>query len=127
MADGTDISFQWNESRSVIIRNKGFGKDLNRDIGKILASHMDKYVPYDSNRASGNHLANSVRITPRENSVSITYVKPYANYQYHGSYTWNRDLSVHNLATSYWDKMCWSNESVAIMNEINAARKRHAK
>ena len=127
MADGTDISFRWNESRSVIIRNKGFGKDLNRDIGKILASHMDKYVPYDSKRTSGNHLANSVRITPRENSVSITYVRPYANYQYHGSYTWNRDLSVHNLATSYWDKMCWSNESVAIMNEINAARKRHAK
>lgn len=120
------ISFQWNKSQSVIIRDKGFGKDLYQDIGEIFRRHMYKYVPYSSTDNNPLHLADSSRVTAHEDHVTVTYVKPYARRQYYG-YDFQRDLTVHQLATAEWDKACWTQEKSQIGKEVNAARKRHAK
>ena len=122
----SNISFQWNESRSVLIKRKGFGKDLNYEIAKIFERHMYKYVPYDSRRTEGTHLADSSYITANENVGRVTYRKPYANRQYYGL-EFNHDTTVHQLATSIWDHFCWENEKSVIGREANAARKRYAK
>lgn len=119
------IRFQWNKSRSVLIRDKGFGKPLYEDIGKIFERHMYKYVPYDSKRISGTHLADSSYITATDSIARVTYRKPYANRQYYGE-DYNHDTEAHPLATSFWDQFCWENEKWQMGKEVNAARKRHA-
>ena len=120
MADIKRMRFQWNYSHSVIIRRKGFNKEFMREVGRIMASHMDKYVPYGTKYDI--HMANRVTVAPRNESVSIQYKVPYANKQYNGPATWNRDTSYHPLATSYWDKACWTNERTQILAEINTVR-----
>lgn len=122
----SNISFQWNESRSVLIKRKGFGKNLNQEMAKIFERHMYKYVPYDSKRTEGTHLADSSYITADDKQGRVTYRKPYANVQYLGEW-FNHDKEGHPLATSFWDEMCWANEKPVISREINAARKRYVK
>lgn len=118
------ISFEWNKSRTLIIQDKGFNKDFYEALGKIMESHMYKYIPYDSARASGQHLADSSQLKVVNDGVQIHYTKRYANRQYYGDPTWKRDLSYHPLATSKWDQACWANEKWVIGREANAARKR---
>ena len=120
------IRFQWNESRSVLIERKGFGQPLNYDMAKIFEKHMYKYVPYDSKRVEGTHLADSSYVTADSNQGRVTYRKPYANIQYLGDW-FNHDTEGHPLATSYWDEVCWQNEKWQIGREVNAARKRYAR
>ncbi|MBR4377356.1 MAG: hypothetical protein IKP50_00500 [Bacilli bacterium] len=120
------INFQWDKSRTLIIRDKGFTKDFYQELGQIMERHMYKYTPYDSTRVSGKHLADSTQIKATDTDVTIHYTKRYANRQYYGAPTWKRDLSYHPLATSKWDQTCWVNEKWVIGREANAARKRYA-
>lgn len=131
MAD-VKFKFEWNYSQSVIIRNKGFGTNFNREIGNIFYRHMYKYVPWDADKPFNAklpepHLAQNVKIVPTNNSVAIEFLDSYANKQYNGPSTWNRDKRYHKLSTSYWDKMCWKQEGSVIMREVNKARKKYAK
>ena len=125
------ISFQWNKSKSIIIRDKGFTQDFYRDLGNICASHMFKYVPYDPARTKpGEHLADSYRIRTYPDHATVTYYKPYTRPIYTGispkgvPYTYHKE--AHPLATSYWDKACWENEGSVIARAANVARKRYA-
>ena len=111
------IYFQWNDSHSVIIGNLGFGVSLNKEIARICASHIDKYVPYKSGA-----LASNLRISATKDHGTITYLQQYANKQYYGPDE-NRCRDYHPLATSMWDKACFSNEGPEIVAEVDSVRK----
>ena len=129
------IHFEWNKSKSIIIKDKGFGKAFYREVGEIFRREINPYVPYKSGA-----LSNSVAIIAKENEVQIQYRSPYARRQYTGgglssesatgindpSY-WNRTLTPHPLATSYWDKAAWTNRKSVIGKQVNQARKKYAK
>lgn len=129
----SNISFKWNYSHSVIIKNKGLqNKAFYKDVAEILERHMYKYVPWDADKPFNAklpepHLAQHTRISSTDTSGYITYLNSYAKKQYYGPSTWNRDKRYHKLSTSYWDKMCWKQEGSVIMREVNKARKKYAK
>lgn len=117
------FDFQWNYSSSVIIERKGFGPVLNRKLAEICREYMEPYTPYDTGR-----LANDVQIRTRgKDGASIVYLTPYAKYQYVGASWWNRNKTVHPLATSYWDRAAITNHKTQIVQEVNKYRKEIAK
>lgn len=130
MGKKTFAKFEWNESRSVIIRDKGFTPEYYHEIGEIMRRHMHKYVPYGT-EPKGTHLADSAYVRVVNNGANIIYPKPYANRQYMGvkqggeSYDYNKQL--HPLATSLWDQVCWQNEKFVIGKEINEARRKYSR
>ena len=129
----SNISFKWNKTKSVLIYDKGFTPDFYLDEANICLRHMMKYTPYDPFREFGTHLADSTRITGYPDHATITYVKPYTRPVYTGVHPngfsrYSYQTSVHSpLATSYWDKACWTNEGAAIVQQVNKARISHAR
>ena len=122
----TGISgFHWNKSRSVIVSGKGFNREFYREVGNICRMEMNDFVPWDSKRESGNHMADLVTVAPTNHSVSIQYRAPYSHVQYYGE-AFNHDKSTHPLATSFWDKAAWATRKGDIMYRINKARRKHA-
>lgn len=116
-------AFNWNYKSSIIIQRKGFTKELNKASAEIFSRHMYKYIPYDTGLMS-----NSVRVSATGDKGIITYTTKYAKEQYWGpDDNWNRNRTVHPLATSLWDKQCWAVEKREIINEINAYRRSHSR
>lgn len=120
------IEFHWNYPRSVIIERKGFGKAYNKEVAEVFKRHMDKYVPWDSTNTTGFHLATMVYATSTKDHGTVVYNMKYANAQYRGE-GYKHDTSYHKRATSYWDKVCWTNEKKQILSEIDKIRKRRSK
>ena len=79
--------------------------------------HMDKYVPMRDGQLS--------QLVYIDNN-SITYMSPYASYQYFGMRKdgtrpinpENRDRSKHPLATSYWDEAMKTAEINEVAKEV---------
>ena len=142
-------SFQWNKSKSIIIKDKGFNRDFYAEMGKIFERHMYKYVPYsvvneihyspyrnskryrEGEKALENkrHLADSSYVSVYSDHATVTYRAPYARPQYRGITPQGKAIehyttAFHPLATSFWDKACWSNEKSQIGKELNQLRKR---
>lgn len=59
-----------------------------------LARMCDPYVPF---------LNNPLSQTIEVDASGVTYVQPYARYQYHGE-DFNHTVDFHPLASAYWDE-----------------------
>ena len=86
---------------------------------------MDPYVPYRE-----GPLADDAYI---EGKDKVVYDQLYATYQYKGEREdgthkiVNRTLTIHPRATSYWDKVMWSNHKLTIEKMVEEKIKRSAK
>lgn len=121
-----EIEFQWDGSLEAVAEKKTGGKAGMLFLANEAARLMDPYVPADN-----LVLAQNVRIDADKKSGGITYLSPYAHYQYEGEVygpnypivdgnenTGWRSPSFktptgkklqystfrHPLATSHWDK-----------------------
>ena len=140
MARKSQIDFEWNASYSILIKNLGFGKQLNLEAAKIFYRWYRPYIPYRSGK-----LTSMVHFNSTEKHGTITHYaygtrNGLTGYRY-SKYQWdlsegsadgwdpdvNRTRTVHPLATSHWDKWCWSVHGKEITNEIAQARKRFRK
>ena len=124
-----DVDFEWNKSSAKIILDKGFTRSFYKDVGNIFLDYMFPYIPWDS-KNENRHMAEliAVRPNPSSNSASIIFTKNYAKYQKNADDSnWNRDRSVHPLATSNWDYWAWTEHQSEILNDIDKARKRHCR
>ena len=107
---------------SVIKANLGIEPNgrVQKYFAKRCADHMDKYVPYDEGYLSHYRIQNNL-IIYGENSSN-----PYARYQYYGVRQdgthkideKKRNRSMHDLATSYWDKKMVSAEIQSVISEV---------
>ena len=121
----SNYKFEWNYSKSLIVARKGFGRELNRYLAEQVAMYSEPYVPYKTGT-----LNDSVQIKAYSDHASIIYHAPYVGPQYTGmngsnipESEWKRDTSTHPLATSYWDKYAWSQNSVRIGKAVAARRR----
>lgn len=126
------FSFEWNYSHSVIVKRKGFGRDLNKHFADLVADYSEEYVPYYE-----GDLSHYVQTRATEDHGTVTYQVPYANAQYTGHWVdangrehfineANRCRDFHPLATSYWDKAAWTQYKSVITKELNEYRKAHS-
>ena len=115
-----NFSFEWNYSHSIILKRKGFGKELNKYFADLMADYSDEYVPYHE-----GDLSHYVQTRATEDHGTVTYQVPYANKQYQGINIneSNRDRRFHPLATSYWDRAAWSQYGSVISRKLNQRRK----
>lgn len=98
------------------------------------AKEMDKYVPFKSGDLATTVIQNGIPTT-NVNEDTITYDQLYAQYQYkgvredgtHKINEENRTRTMHPQATSYWDKVMWSNHKEKICKEVELAIERFAK
>lgn len=117
MARGyANVDFKWNGRASTVIGNLGFGKPLQLEAAQIFEGYMQPYMPY----YEGN-LSTNIRITATNDHATITHLVKYANKQYNGI-GFNRNLTVHPLATSYWDRAAWTHSKREITKDIDEAR-----
>lgn len=135
MARGySNVKFEWNNSASVIVRNKGFGKGLNKDSAQILYETYYPYIPY-SLQSTGGNLANNVRITANDDHGTITHLVRYANRQFNADagnadgvdVLVHRTRMIHELATSHWSDWAWSVHKKEITARVDEARKKYIK
>jgi hypothetical protein len=133
VGNSKNYRFEWNFTPEEIANRKGFTREFYSKAGEILISYMRPYVPYDSGA-----LDSYVRAYPANDHVTINYQRPYAKKQYYGTggyspgasnqpTAWNRNLSIHPLATSYWDKAAWTASGDFIVRDLNEVRKRLSK
>ena len=133
MARGyANVKFQWNGKASTVIKNLGFGKPLQLEAARIFEWYMQPYIPYDE-----GDLSTRIRITATETRGTITHLVKYANKQYYGDGSdpetgspgydemWQRNRSVHPLATSFWDKAAWTQNKREITRDIDKARQQY--
>ena len=125
----SQYSFEWNYSRSMIIKRKGFGKELNKYFAERVAKYSIPFVPFDT-----GSMNNSVTTRATEDHGTVTYRSPYVGYQYTGENgsgvpesAWNRNRNVHPLATSFWDQAMWTNYGNVIGKELNKKREELSK
>ena len=76
--------------------------------------HMDKYVPMDKG---------ALRDMVVVGNTTITYLMPYARYQYYGirgdgTHKVNPDNYTTRGTGPYWDKRMWSAEGKDIVKEV---------
>lgn len=86
-------------------------------IHSLFERMMDKYVPY-----LNGPLSRTAEVTAK----GVTYVQPYARYQYVGE-DFNHTTEVHPLATAYWDKAMMTNEGEAFTKQVQMLLKQRAK
>lgn len=115
----SNIRFEWNGRASTVIRNLGFGKPLQLETAQIFEQYMQPYMPYDE-----GDLSTRIRITATNDHATITHLVKYANRQYHGE-GFNRNLTIHPLATSFWDQAAWTNSKREITRDVNRARRKY--
>ena len=75
-------------------------------------NHMDKYVPLKD-----NHLRSIVEVTPN----TITYMSPYASYQYYGKRKDGSHVVKHYTTAGtgpYWDERMKSAEIDEVIKEV---------
>lgn len=116
----SNYSFEWNYSHSVIVRRKGFGKELNQYFADLVADYSEEFVPY----LEGD-LSHFVQTRATDDHGTVTYQVPYAGVQYTGAgiNEENRCRQFHPLATSYWDKAMWQHYSGVVGKALNKKRK----
>jgi hypothetical protein len=118
----------------MIIKRKGFGKELNKYFGNLFAGYCEEFVPYKY-----GDLLHGVSVHAYDDHATITYSMPYAGVQYTGDNgksgtgdmgqmynpgdPWKRTLSPNPKATSYWDKYCWQQYKGVIGRQLNEKRK----
>ena len=125
MAKSKTTGFKWNYTESEIIARKGFGSRLNRKFAEISLEHMQKYIPYDPQRAEGVHMSDNTTISSNYEYASISFDAPYARKQY---YLTNHPMSDHSpLATDQWDKYCWQLEKGEILAEVGLWEEAYSK
>lgn len=101
---------------------------------ETCAREMDPYVPFDEGALAGSVIDNGV-LTSNVKIDTITYEQKYAKYQYkgvredgtHKINEANRNRSKHPRATSYWDKVMWSNKKYKIQKDVEREIERLAK
>ena len=133
MARGyANVKFEWNGTASTVIKNLGFGKELQLEAAKIFESYMQPYIPYDKGNLSTN-----IRITATDDHATITHLVKYASAQYYGDGSdpntgspgydenWQRNRTIHPLATSYWDKAAWTQHKREITRDVDKARMKY--
>ena len=118
----------WNKD---VLEILGFTDGLDYAFAKYLKNLFKPYVPYHT-----GELSRSTRIV-KDNlngGYNIVYDAPYASAQYEGSngsgmpeWLWERDRSVHGLATSYWDKWAVMDHEDEIVSIVDNERKRRCK
>lgn len=122
-----DFRFEWNGSHSAVVRNLGFGKELQRDTAEILYYTSFPYMPYVSGDLSTN-----VHIQALNDRANIVHSVKYAPIQYEGM-TYNpksgryipisnRYLGIHPLATSEWYDVAWLYHKDEITKKVSDAR-----
>lgn len=134
------IEFEWNDSYSVLIKNLGFGKELNLEAAKIFYKWYRPYIPYKS----GN-LTKMVHFNSTKDHGTITHYAygirngvsgyRYSKYQYtldEGNAEGSDDIvhrtrTTHRFATSHWDKWAWSVHKKDITEAIREARLKYRK
>ena len=77
-------------------------------IHNTLARYCDPYVPF----LTGD-LAQTTAITP----TGVTYIQPYARYQYYGD-DFNHTLDYHPLASARWDQAMMRDHREEFTEEI---------
>lgn len=106
---------------SVIIADLGINPDgrIQRFFVDTCANHMDKYVPMRSGDLAG---------TLHKTNRSITYLMPYARYQYYGVSKSGKALKYstnkHKDAGPYWDKRMVTAEIQNVVAEVQNEIKR---
>ena len=78
---------------------------------------MEKYVPW---------LSGTLAQTTEVSAEGVTYIQPYAHYQYVGE-DFNFTKDTHPLATAYWDKAMMTNEGEAFIKQVQVLLRRRAK
>lgn len=121
-------SFEWNYSKSLICKHKGFGKKLNYYFAALVNQYCVDFVPWETGT-----LGASSRVSANEERGLVTWMADYAGYQYTGDNgtavpeeDWARNRNVNPLATSYWDKAMWQHYGPLIGKKLNQARKEYS-
>ena len=117
MARGyANLKFEWNGRASAVIKNLGFGKELNHDAAEILEAYAQPFMPYKDGGLSTN-----IRINAFDDHATITHLVKYANKQYE-LVTPNRNKRIHPLATDHWYEEAYRVSKRQITKEVDEAR-----
>ena len=92
-------------------------EELNLAIHNAFARYCHPYVPY-----LNGPLSETVEVLPDH----ITYIQPYARYQYYGD-GFNFTKDYHPLATSRWDEAMMRDRGADFCMEVEALVKEFAK
>lgn len=122
MAQIVSIKFK---PKKIVLENHGLEKNgkVHAFFTATCARHMDKYVPYDEGSLASTVIQNG-EPTDNVTESTITYTQPYASYQYYGERQdgsreiKNRTLTMHPLASSYWDYVMMSVEGKQVVEEV---------
>lgn len=79
-------------------------------IYNVLAKRCDPYVPFLE-----GPLSQTVRVTPD----GVTYIQPYARYQYYGT-EFNHTIDYHPLASAMWDKAMMRDHGDEFAQDVKA-------
>lgn len=77
-------------------------------IHNTLAKRCDPYVPF-----LNGPLSQTVQVSDK----GVTYIQPYARYQYYGR-DFNHTLDYHPLASSFWDKAMLRDHRLEFNHEV---------
>jgi hypothetical protein len=108
--------FHWNYSSSLIIKRKGFGKDLNKKYAELLYKYSYPYIPKRTSK-----MANKVRITANDERGMITHLVSYARYQYP-----NTNYHHKTPTRAKWFEYGFRQHKQTIVSQLNAYRRRHS-
>ena len=111
--------------RQVEVNEKAIGDKVENlldeqtwlEIHNLYAKMMDPYVPFLE-----GPLSQTVEVSPD----SVTYVQPYAHYQYEGL-EFNHTLDYHPLASAHWDEAMLRDKGDVFRKEVEAILKRRAR
>lgn len=128
MAKNAYAKIIWSKT---VLEDLGFTDALDYAFAKYCQKIFKPYVPFRKGT-----LAKSVRIVEDKtiDGYDIVYDAPYAMSQYEGrngsdmpESDWNRNTSVHPLATSYWDKFAIAAHKEQLLSLVELERRRQAK
>lgn len=87
------------------------------EIHNLLAKMCDPYVPFLEGPLSQTHT-----VTPK----GVTYIQPYARYQYYGV-NFNHTKEYHPLASAMWDKAMLDDHGDEFLAQVKEILIRRAK
>lgn len=87
------------------------------EVHDLFAKMCDPYVPF---------LEGPLSQTVEVASDGVTYIQPYAHYQYHGV-EFNHTLDYHPLASAQWDKAMMSAKGEEFTEQVKQILIRRAK
>lgn len=118
----------WNKD---VLEILGFTDGLDYAFAKYLRDLFRPYVPYKTGELARR---NRIQKNFTNGGYDIVYDSPYASAQYEGKngsdmpeYEWDRNKSVHPLATSEWDKWALMDHMDEVISVVDHERKRRCK